>query len=104
MNEEYQRLAGVFKPIATRHFSQLVKLKEKGKELGLFVDDRELLECHKCGLMEDVDINGKLLTVFEKEPNKDTGLRFKEIGNSATFRCPNCGNQISEKVEKIMEE
>lgn len=103
MNEEYQRLAGVSKPTAARNFSQLVKLKEKARELGLFLDDRELLECHKCGLMEDVDINGKLLTVFEKEPNKDTGLRFKEIGNSSTFRCPNCGYQISENVEKIME-
>ena len=85
-----------------RQIKAVMYVKEKARELGLFVDDRELLECHKCGLMEDVDINGKLLTVFEKEPNKDTGLRFKEIGNSATFRCPNCGNQISENFAKIM--
>ena len=74
---------------------QLVKVKEEARALGIFVDDRELLECKKCGLMEDVDINGRLLTVFEKEPSKDTGLRFEEMKNSKTFRCPNCGKEIS---------
>ncbi|MEW6605892.1 MAG: hypothetical protein AB1414_00385 [bacterium] len=82
---------------------QLVKLNEKVKALGIFVDDRELLECPKCGLMEDIDIYGRLFTVFEKEPNKDTGLRFKEIRNSKTFRCPNCGEQISGNVVEILE-
>jgi transcription elongation factor Elf1 len=82
---------------------QLVKINKEAESLGLFVDDRELLECPKCGLMEDVDINGTLFTVFENSPNKDTGLRFKKIKNSKTFCCPNCGQQISENIKKILE-
>lgn len=81
---------------------QLVKINEEARALGIFVDDRELLVCPKCGLMEDIDSNGMLLTVFEKSQNKDTGLRFEEIKNSKTFRCPSCGNKISENVAKIL--
>jgi len=76
---------------------RLEKVKEKAKSLRVFVDDRKLLECSECGLMEDIDIKGRLLTVFKKAPDKDTGLRFEEIKNSKTFRCPNCGKIISEK-------
>lgn len=79
---------------------QLVKVKEEAKALGLFVDDRELLECPKCGLKEDIDINGRLFTVFEKVPNKDTGLRFKKVKSSKTFRCPNCEKTVSELSQK----
>ncbi len=74
--------------------NEIVKLKEKAKKLGMFTDDRELIECPECGLMEDVDINGRLFTVFKKSPYKDTGLKFKEMKNSR-FRCPNCREIIT---------
>jgi len=83
---------------------QLNKLKKEARTLGIFVDDRNLLKCPECGLMEDIDSNGMLLTVFEKFPNKDTGLRFKEIKNGKIFRCPNCGQKLSENVAKILGE
>lgn len=74
---------------------KLIKIYEEAKMLGIFTNDRELLECPICGLMEDVDINGKLFTVFKNEPYKDTGLNFKEVGNKENnFRCPNCGKVV----------
>ena len=70
---------------------KIVKLKEKAKELGIFTGDRDLLECPKCGFMEDVAIDGRLFTVFKNAPNKDTGLEFKELGKEGNrFSCPNC--------------
>lgn len=79
---------------------QLVKLEEEAKKLGLFLNDRELLECRKCDLMEDVNSYGFLLTVFKNDPFKDTGLRFKKIkGKENYFQCPNCSNilKLSER-------
>lgn len=75
---------------------KLIKIKEEAKMLGIFTDDRELLECPICGLMEDVDVNGRLFTVFKKEPYKDTGLNFKEVGKKwDRFSCPNCSQMIT---------
>ena len=33
---------------------ELTKIKKQADALGLFTDDRDLLECKFCGLMEDV--------------------------------------------------
>lgn len=75
---------------------ELIKIKEEAKILGIFTDDRELLECPSCGLMEDVDVNGRLFTVFKNEPYKDTGLNFKEVGNKGDrFSCSNCSQVIT---------
>ena len=75
--------------------NEILRLKEEGKKLGMFTDDRELLECPECGLMEDVDINGRLFTVFKNSLHKDTRLEFKEVRNKKDyFRCPNCGKEI----------
>ncbi len=74
---------------------KIVKLKEEAKKLGIFTDDRELIECPKCGLMEDVAIGGRLFTVFKNAPNKDTGLEFKELGKEGNrLSCPNCRKVI----------
>ena len=74
---------------------RLVEIRGEAKKLGIFTDDRELLECPRCGLMEDIDINGRLFTVFKNAPYKDTGLEFKEIGKKGScFSCPNCGEII----------
>ena len=32
------------------------------RQAGLFLNDRELLRCDSCGLLEDVDITGRLIT------------------------------------------
>lgn len=59
--------------------------------MGVFTNDRELLECSKCGLVEDVLTDGILVTYHKniRNPN-DSGLRFEKIGEDK-FRCPACG-------------
>ena len=74
--------------------NRLTKIKEEAKKLGIFTDDRELLKCPKCGLMEDIDINGRLFTVFENAPYESTGLAFEGTGKRENYSCPNCGEII----------
>jgi len=71
----------------------MVALQAKARALGLFTNDRELLECHKCGLLEDVTINGLLITCRAPDFDQDTGLRFEELPQNR-FRCPLCGSMI----------
>lgn len=53
------------------------------KSLGMFANDRELLECPRCGLMEDVAAGGMFLTVRPTDLGTDTGLRFQRRGRGA---------------------
>ena len=72
------------------------RLREQGRTLGMFTDDRELLECSKCGLVEDVAAYDLLIIYLKssKEP-KDCGLRFEPIDSHETiFECPSCGTRI----------
>ena len=71
--------------------SRIVALQAKARALGLFMNDRELLECQKCGLLEDVTINGLLVTCRAPDFDQDTGLRFEELSQDR-FRCPECGS------------
>ncbi len=73
--------------------SHLQRIKAEAERLGVFTDNRELLECSKCGLKEDVDVHGFLLTCYEDSLGKDTGLRFKE-GVDSEFGCPNCRSKV----------
>lgn len=58
--------------------------------MGLFTNDRDLLQCPSCGLMEDVTSDGRLTTCQENDKTyADTGLRFQELTNTR-FRCPQC--------------
>ncbi|MBI4487712.1 MAG: hypothetical protein HY694_01385 [Deltaproteobacteria bacterium] len=41
---------------------RLAALREHARSLGIFTGDRELLECEKCGLLEDVTFTGQLIT------------------------------------------
>ena len=41
---------------------QLEQVKAQARALGIFTDDRELLECPNCGLLEDVTAKGLLVT------------------------------------------
>ena len=72
---------------------QLQALKTEAEALGVFVGDRELLECSNCGLAEDVLADGRLIT-FRGATVMDTGLRFTAVSETR-FRCPSCGTELS---------
>ena len=78
---------------------QLAVVQAEARTLGMFVDDRELLACRRCGLAEDVSIAGLLITNCSTDSGEDTGLRFEEI-TSGKFRCPKCGATVTEAFEK----
>ena len=73
----------------------LVALQAKARELGVFANDRELLECRQCGLMENVACSGLLFTCHPESLDNDTGLRFLEL-DQGRFRCPSCGSTVHE--------
>lgn len=69
--------------------SEIATLQKQARELGLFANDRELLDCATCGLLEDVAFGGYLITYRSAGSNEDTGLRFEELADGS-FRCPAC--------------
>jgi len=73
--------------------SRLVVVQEQARALGIFTGDRELIECQKCGLLEDVIVTGQLITCRSAAHGRDTGLRFEELSQNR-FRCPACGSII----------
>jgi len=73
--------------------SRIVALQAKARALGLFANDRELLQCVQCGLLEDVTFDGLLITGRPPAEGQDTGLRFQELSRHR-FRCPVCGSII----------
>jgi predicted RNA-binding Zn-ribbon protein involved in translation (DUF1610 family) len=74
--------------------AQLVELNRKARELGIFTNDRELLQCPQCGLAEDVACDGRLMTIQSADETcSDTGMRFQEI-DATHFRCPSCQNVL----------
>ena len=73
--------------------TRIVALQAKARALGLFTNDRELLECQKCGLLEDVIVTGQLITCHSSTLGRDTGLRFEELPQNR-FRCPACDSII----------
>jgi len=73
---------------------QLAQVKRQASALGIFTDDRELLECPSCGLLEDVTAEGVLVTYPKESAGlKDCGLRFKQVGETS-FACPSCGATV----------
>ena len=79
--------------------AEIVALRKRAKALGMFTDDRELLVCPGCGLMEDVAANGVLITCREPDLGQDTGLRFEPL-NDQTFRCPACAQRVRELLSE----
>ena len=77
---------------------QIAALQEQARALGVFPGDRELLECPKCGLLEDVTCNGQLITSRPSAEGQDTGLRFQELPGNR-FRCPACGSLVHEHTQ-----
>ena len=80
--------------------TQIVALQKQARALGLFADDRELLACAKCGLLEDVTFGGYLITSRSDSDNEDAGLRFEELADGC-FRCPACGAAVREVDELV---
>jgi type I restriction enzyme M protein len=76
---------------------ELEKVKQQARAMGIFTDERELLECPCCGLMEDVTFEGFLVTYSKTcEDMKDCGLRFSAIDiEKGRYRCPACGAEIT---------
>jgi hypothetical protein len=56
----------------------------------LCMEDRDLLQCPRCGLLEDVGCYGLLMTYFSGKPPVDSGLRFRK-DKRGRYICPNCG-------------
>ncbi|MBU1926803.1 MAG: hypothetical protein KKI20_03425 [Gammaproteobacteria bacterium] len=82
------------KPLVKR----LTEIKKQAEAIGLFTDDRELLEC-TCGLIEDIAFDGRLFTCRKNDHAfKDTGLRFIKV-NENIFCCPECKTKL--KVELL---
>lgn len=76
-------------------FRQLQRVQTQAKTLGVFVGDRDLIDCPSCGLFEDVTAQGLLITSRElTTPPIDTGLRFCEVSPN-TFQCPACAVVIN---------
>ena len=73
---------------------QLEQVKAEARALGIFTDDRELLECPNCGLLEDVTAKGLLVTYPKDSVDlKDCGLRFRPL-DKTRFACPKCGTSV----------
>jgi hypothetical protein len=76
--------------------TEIAALQAKARALGVFANDRELLECPDCGLMENVACGGRLFTCHPESLDEDTGLRFQELSRDR-FRCPACGAAVREQ-------
>ncbi len=73
---------------------ELHRIKRQAEALGIFTNDRELLICPKCGLQEDIQADGRLMTINKDSQDfKDIGLRFVDTGNGQ-FSCPQCQTLI----------
>ncbi len=75
--------------------SQIAAIRQQMHALGMFANDREMLDCQHCGLRDDVLMSGLLITYREPDFHQDTGLRFEEL-TPGTFRCPSCGQTVCE--------
>ena len=70
---------------------QLRKIHQQAEIRGLFIGDRELLDCAHCGLQEDVLIDGRLVTYqADAADATDSGLRFA-AADDGNFVCPQWG-------------
>jgi hypothetical protein len=77
--------------------TEIAALQAQARALGLFANDRELLKCPGCGLMENVAAGGGgLFTCRPESLDEDTGLRFEELSRNR-FRCPACGATVREE-------
>jgi len=77
----------------------IIRIQKQAKSLGIFVNDRELLEWTGCDFVEDVAFDGSLMTYHrESDDITDSGLRFEEMDEDK-YRCPVCGTVL--KAESL---
>ncbi len=93
-----EQAAGAASEMLARSIAGVVErlrdLQDLAREQGIFVADRELVSCPRCGLTEDVLADGRLITSRTQSPGQDTGLRFVEDSEGAgRFSCPECGDE-----------
>jgi ribosomal protein S27AE len=69
---------------------EIARVQRLAQEAGLFLEDRALLECPRCGLLEDVGCCGVLMTYPTGAPAVDSGLRFTK-DKRGQYICPKCG-------------
>lgn len=80
---------------------KIKKFQDIARKLGLFIEDRELLTCPRCGLQEDIAIDGRLLVAAPGNRGCDTGLRFAQVRTRGSWwRCPNCKTVLKEPVSR----
>ena len=87
-NQAFDKLAEGIRPLA----EVITELRARMKAAGPFPNDRELLDCPKCKLEEDVTIEGMLITCRSDSPGVDTNLRFQPLDDREDWWvCPACG-------------
>lgn len=85
--KSYKKLVKAILPLA----KEITKLNKQAEELGLFLNDRELYECQKCGWMEDVECEGRLFSTFRDMPEiKNYHFRAIQNKGSKYYQCPIC--------------
>lgn len=81
---------------------KLAKVNAQARALGIFTDDRELLKCPNCGLLEDVTANGLLMTYPKDSVDlTDCGLRCFPVDETC-FACPKCWTRISREDQSAI--
>ena len=73
---------------------RLRDVQTSAREHGIFIADREPVTCPRCGLLEDVLVDGRLITCRPDSFGRDTGLRFAEDPyDPGSFTCAECGGE-----------
>jgi len=80
---------------------EIARVQRLAQAAGLFMEDRDLLHCSHCGLLEDVGCYGLLMTYFSGKPPVDSGLRFTK-DKRGRYICPNCGAVARTEKKKRM--
>jgi len=73
--------------------NRMAPVMRRAEAIGTFTGERDLLGCPECGLIEDLDINGRLFTYVEGCQIKDSGFRFAPAG-AGTWICAVCGTVV----------
>ena len=80
---------------------EIARVHRLAQAAGLFMEDRDLLHCSHCGLLEDVGRYGLLTTHFSGKSPGDSGLRFTKDKRGRHI-CPNCGAVARTEKKKRM--
>jgi hypothetical protein len=80
-------------------YGEIARVHRLAQTAGLFMEDRDLLHCAHCGLLEDVGPYGLLMTYFPEKSFGDSGLRFTK-DKGGRYTCPNCGAVARTNKEK----